>query len=155
MLVSLTQKNQKGETGYRLGMTGAFLDSIVTVHFTPLKATIAYLPWQLNDDNHVDFNFKNKHINANLEARSNESGILLQTQLGKAGNDELHVVLDNIRIQDFLRMSVFAPPLTASVDADLNVGYTQSWIYGGGSIDVSDFTYDLSLIHISEPTRLL
>lgn len=142
MLVSLTQKNQKGETGYRLGMTGAFLDSIVTVHFTPLKATIAYLPWQLNDDNHVDFNFKNKHINANLEARSNESGILLQTQLGKAGNDELHVVLDNIRIQDFLRMSVFAPPLTASVDADLNVGYTQSWIYGGGSIDVSDFTYD-------------
>ena len=51
-------------------------------------------------------------------------------------------MLDNIRIQDFLRMSVFAPPLTASVDADLNVGYTQSWIYGGGSIDVSDFTYD-------------
>ena len=88
MLVSLTQKNQKGETGYRLGMTGAFLDSIVTVHFTPLKATIAYLPRQLNDDNHVDFNFKNKHINANLEARSNESGILPQTQLGKAGNGE-------------------------------------------------------------------
>ncbi len=142
VLLSLTQKNQQGKMGYRLGMTGSLADSTVNVHFTPLKATIAYLPWQFNADNHVDYNLVNHRITADLQAASNESSILLQTQNGQRGNDELHAVLKNIRVQDFLRMSLFAPPLTASVDADLNVGYTDSWFYGGGSVGVKDFTYD-------------
>ncbi|MDE6534358.1 MAG: translocation/assembly module TamB [Muribaculaceae bacterium] len=142
ILISLTQKNQKGETGYRLGLTGALADSIATVHFTPLKATIAYLPWTFNEDNHVEYNFADRHIDANLIAESNESSVKLVTQLGKAGNDELRVAIHNLRVQDFLKMSVFAPPLTASVDADLNVGYTQNWLYGGGTLGIKDFTYD-------------
>ncbi len=142
ILLSVTQKNQKGDTGYRLGMTGAVTDSVVSVHFTPLKAMIAYLPWQFNSDNHIDFNLLNHHVNANLSASSKESSILMQTQLGKAGNDEVHLVLNNIKIQDFLRLSVFAPPVTASVNADLNVGYINDWLYGGGSLGISDFTYD-------------
>lgn len=142
VFLSITQKNQKGETGYRLGMTGALADSVVSVHFTPLKATIAYLPWQFNDDNHIDYNIRNMHIDANLTASSNESSILMQTQAGKNGNDELHLVLDNIKIQDFLQLSVFSPPITASVNANLNVGYTNNWLYGGGDIGVTDFTYD-------------
>lgn len=142
VLLSVTQKNQQGETGYRLGMTGAVTDSVVSVHFTPLKAVIAYLPWKFNSDNHIDFNLLNRHINANLMASSKESSILMQTQLGKNNNDEVHLVLNNIKIQDFLRLSVFAPPVTASVDADLTVGYTNDWLYGGGSLGVYDFTYD-------------
>lgn len=141
-LISLTQKNQKGETGYRLGLTAALVDSLATVHFTPLKATVAYLPWSFNDDNHVEYNFSTKRIDANLIAQSNESSIKLVTQTGQAGNDELRVAIHNLKVQDFLKMSVFAPPLTASVDADLNVGYTKSWLYGGGTVGVKDFTYD-------------
>lgn len=142
ILLSVTQKNQQGETGYRLGMTGAVADSVVSVHFTPLKAVIAYLPWKFNSDNHIDLNLLNRHINANLMASSKESSILMQTQLGKNNNDELHLVLNNIKVQDFLRLSVFAPPVSASVNADLTVGYTNDWLYGGGSLGVSDFTYD-------------
>ncbi len=142
LLLSLTQKNQKGKTGYRLGMTASYMDSIATVHFTPLKATIAYLPWQFNADNHVEYNLLSHRIMADLEASSNESSILLKTQNGRRGNDELNLVLKNIHVQDFLQLSLFAPPLTASVDANLNVGYTDSWFYGGGSLQVKDFTYD-------------
>ena len=142
VLLSMTQFNQKGEIGYRLGMTGAVTDSVVSVHFTPLKATIAYMPWKFNDDNHIDYNLLTKRVDANLMANSKESSILMQTQEGKNGNDELHLVLDNIKIQDFLQLSVFAPPVTASVDADLNVGYVNDWLYGGGSLSVTDFTYD-------------
>lgn len=142
VLLSITQRNQKGEIGYRLGMTGAVTDSVASVHFTPLKATIAYLPWKFNSDNHIDYNLHNRHIDANLTAGSKESSILLQTQQGKNGNDEVHLVLDNIKLQDFLRLSVFAPPVTASVDADLNVGYINDWLYGNGSLDISGFTYD-------------
>ena len=90
-------------------MTGAVTDSVVSVHFTPLKATIAYMPWKFNDDNHIDYNLLTKRVDANLMANSKESSILMQTQEGKNGNDELHLVLDNIKIQDFLQLSVFAP----------------------------------------------
>lgn len=141
-LVSLTQKNQKGVTGYRLGFTAALADSLLNIHFTPRKATIAYLPWNLNNDNHVELNIYNMRVNANLMAESNESSIKLQTVVGKRGNDELTVAIQNLKVQDFLRMSVFAPPVTASVSADLKVGYTDNWLYGGGNVAVSDFSYD-------------
>lgn len=142
ILVSLTQKNQKRETGYRLGFTAAMADSTVTVHFTPRKATIAYLPWTFNADNYVDYAIVSHKVNANLMAESNESSIALVTKPGKAGNNELNVDIKNLKVQDFLQMSVFAPPLTAAVDASLRVGYNKNWLYGGGNVDVRDFTYD-------------
>ena len=141
-LVSLTQKNQEGKTGYRLGFTAAVADSVATVHFTPRKATIAYLPWTLNVDNHVDYNLYNYHVDANLLAESNESSIHLLTQKNKKGNDELHAEIKNLHIQDFLQLSVFAPPITASLNANLKVGYTNNWFYGNGNVGVEDFVYD-------------
>lgn len=139
--LSLTQKNIQGETGYRVGLTAGFMPDRVELHFTPLRATIAYLPWNFNPDNHVEYNFNGK-INANLLARSNESSILMMTEPGPDGADQLHVNLDNIRIQDFLKMSVFAPPLTASIDSDIRVSYTGSELNGKGTLSIHDFTYD-------------
>ncbi len=68
--VFLNQQNIQGKTGYRLGLTAAVMDSLVTVHFSPLKATIAYLPWTLNADNHVEYTFADSRIDANLRAQS-------------------------------------------------------------------------------------
>lgn len=142
LMLGLRQQNQKGETGYRLGLTAAFQDSTITVHFTPLKAMIGYIPWTFNSDNSVQVNMNNYHVDANLQATSPKSSILLKTQPGERGNDELHLALTNILLQDFLQLSVFSPPITASLNADLNVGYTEGWIYGTGSVGVHDFTYD-------------
>ncbi len=141
LALSVTQRNIKGEMGYRLGLTAAMLDNAVELHFTPLKATIAYMPWTFNADNHVEYNFNGK-IEANLLAKSNESSILLMTETAADGIDELHVNLDNIKIQDFLKMSVFAPPLTASINSDLRVRYNERELTGKGNIDVRDLTYD-------------
>lgn len=142
LMLGVIQKNQKNETGYRLGLTAAFVDSLVTVHFTPLKATIGYIPWVFNDDNHVDVNLKNFRIDADLMAHSKTSSILLKTEKNSKGNDELHLALDNIKIQDFLQLSLFAPPITADLNVDLNVGYENEWLYGTGNMNVTDFTYD-------------
>lgn len=139
--LSLTQHNIKGEMGYRLGFTAALAEDKVELHFTPLKATIAYLPWSFNADNHVDYSF-NGRINANLLAKSNESSILLMTETAADGVDELHVNLDNIKVEDFLQMSVFAPPITASINSDMRVRYTDKELSGKGTIGITDFTYD-------------
>lgn len=142
LMLGLRQLNQKQEVGYRLGLTAAFQDSVVTVHFTPLKAMIGYIPWTFNSDNSIQVNMKNFHIDADLQASSPKSSILLRTEPGERGNEELHLALDNILIQDFLQLSVFAPPVTAAVDADLRVGYTEGWLYGTGDVGVHNFTYD-------------
>lgn len=140
--VFLTQQNIQGKTGYRLGFTAAVLDSMVSVHFSPLKATIAYLPWTLNADNHVEYTFANSRIDANLRAQSAESSILLLTENNEQGEEELHVNLQNIHIEDFLQMSVFAPPLRASVSADMRVGMKGKAIVGNGTVNVNDFYYN-------------
>ena len=142
LMLGLRQLNQKGETGYRLGLTAAFQDSTVSVHFTPLKAMIGYIPWTFNSDNDINVNLKNFKVNANLLANSPKSSILLKTEPGPDGKDELHLALDNIQIQDFIQLSIFAPPITASLNADLRVGYTEGWLYGTGVVGVHDFTYD-------------
>ena len=142
LMLGLNQKNQTGETGYRLGLTAAFADSLATIHFTPLKAMIGYIPWTFNSDNIIEVNMKNFRIDADLVATSPKSSILLKTEPSAQGNDELHLAMDNIQIQDFLRLPVFAPPITAGLNMDLRVGYYDSWLYGNGQIGITDFTYD-------------
>lgn len=83
----------------------------MTAHITPLKSTIAYLPWTFNSDNFVDLNLQNKHIEANLMAQSAESSILAKTQKTDADKEELYVKIDNLHIEDFLRMWALAPPM--------------------------------------------
>ena len=142
LMLGLKQQNQKGEIGYRLGLTAAFADSVITVHFTPLKAMIGYIPWTFNSDNDVEVNVKNFKIDANLKAESAKSSIILKTEPGQYGKDELHLALDNIQVQDFLNLSVFAPPIKADLDVDLKLGYYDSWLYGTGLVGIHNFTYD-------------
>lgn len=138
----LNQKNLAGETGYRLGLTAALSDSTISVHFSPLKATIAYMPWKLNADNHIDYAFDGSDINANLVATSKESGIRMKTETLENGDNEFYLNLDNIHIEDFLRMSALAPPITASVNSDLRVRIHDKAILGNGDINIRNFTYD-------------
>lgn len=138
----LVQHNIKNKMGYRVGFTASVADSIMSVRFTPLKATIAYMPWKFNTDNYVDFNIKNMKLQANLLASSDESSILLRTEPDGNGTDALHLNLKNIHVQDFLQMALNAPPVKATVNSDLNVSYNGRALLGKGNLDISDLIFD-------------
>lgn len=138
----LTQKDIENRVGYKIGLTASMVDSIVSLHFTPLSLSIAYLPWELNEDNYIDYNIVSKKVDANLLAKSNESSILLQTEPNLKGNDELHMKLDHIKIEDFLNLSIFAPPVSGCVDSDLRVLYADGGLSGSGSVEMHDFIYN-------------
>ncbi len=138
----LVQHNIKKKIGYRLGFTASLADSIVSLRFTPLKSTIAYLPWKFNMDNYVDFNINNMKLDANLEASSDESSILMRSEKDENGNDGLHLNLKNIKVQDFLQMALNAPPVKATVNSDINVRYNGKALWGKGSLNINDFTYE-------------
>lgn len=145
----LTQQNIQGKTGYKLGVTGAMQDSLVSVHLTPLKSMIAYMPWSINDDNFIDYNIYNNKIQANLQAQSAESSILLRTEPTDSiapDMEKLHLKLDNIKIQDFLSMSMTAPPIKGAVNSDLTVLYNGKALFGKGTLGVKDLTYEKSRV---------
>ncbi len=138
----LVQHNIKKKMGYRLGFTASVADSILSVRFTPLKATIAYLPWTFNLDNYVDFNILSQKLQANLEASSDQSSILLRSEKNEKGQDNLHLNLTNIKVEDFLHMMLNPPPVKALVNSDINVRYTGRALVGKGNLDISDFYYE-------------
>ncbi len=138
----LVQHNIKNKMGYRLGFTASLADSIMSLRFTPLKATIAYLPWTFNLDNYIDVNMKSLKLNANLEASSDKSSILLRTEKNEQGLDNLHLNLTNIQVADFTHMMLNPPPVTASVNSDIKVRYTGKALVGKGTLNINDFYYD-------------
>lgn len=139
----LNQKNLRGQTGYRLGFTATLQDSLLSVHFTPSAATIAYMPWEINLDNAITYNLRDD-FSANVKASSNNSSVEILTKPDAKGRKTLYVNLDNLRVQDFLKMSLYAPPLTASVDSHLTLRYIPSRrvFIGSGDLGVRDFSYD-------------
>ncbi len=138
----LVQHNIKKKMGYRLGFTASGADSVLSLRFTPLKATIAYLPWTFNLDNYIDYTFTNQKINANLEAKSDRSSILMRTEVNENGKDNLHINLTNIQVEDFLHMALNPPPVKATVNSDINVRYTGRALVGKGKLDITDLYYD-------------
>lgn len=138
----LVQHNIKKKMGYRVGFTASMADSVMSLRFTPLKATIAYLPWTFNLDNYIDYTFTDRKVNANLEAKSDQSSILLKTEPSAQGYDNLHINLKNIRVEDFTHMMINPPPVRASVNSDINVRYTGRALVGKGNLDISDFYFD-------------
>jgi hypothetical protein len=142
----LTQQNIKDEIGYRIGLTAALVDSVASVHITPLKATIAYMPWSINDDNYIDFNLYSKKLDANLTASSKESSIMVKTEPDEDGIDQHRLKIDNLKIEDFIGMWAFAPPVTGAINADLKLAYDGSKFSGKGALGVQKLTYEKKTI---------
>lgn len=142
----LNQWNIKGEQGYKIGLTAALMDSVVTLHITPLNSIIGYLPWTFNNDNFIDLNLLSKHIEANLQAMSAESSILAKTQIGRNGKEELNVKIDNLHIQDFLNMLATAPPIKGDLNTDLHIIYDNRRFMGGGTVGFNNFYYEKTRI---------
>ena len=138
----LVQHNIKNNMGYRLGFTASVADSVLSLRFTPLKATIAYMPWTFNLDNYIDYTITNMKIAANLEASSSNSSILLRTEKNEKGQDNLHLNLKNIKVEDFTHMMLNPPPVRASINSDVTVRYTGKALVGKGSLGINDLIYD-------------
>lgn len=142
----LNQRNVKGETGYRLGFTGAFNDSTVTVHFTPLKATIGYLPWSFNDDNYLRYDFKER-FEGNILAQSANSKIHFYSgETDASANPQLHVDIENLHIADFTSMIIGMPDVDGYLNTKMVVGYDNQRFTGQGRLGVADLVYNQSRV---------
>ena len=139
--IYLRQQNAAGEIGYKLGLTAQMVDSVLSLHLTPDDTRIAYKSWEINPDNYIKLG-PGKRIGADLEASSGTSSIALHTTEGSDSLPGLDVDIRNLLIQDFLQMSLTAPPITGAINSKMHLVYRGTAVTGNGNIGVQNLTYN-------------
>lgn len=145
----VNQRNISGEQGFYIGMTAAFTDTTVNVRVVPAAPVIAYQKWKLNTDNSISFNFDTKHVDANLKLTNGKSLAHIYTDHRAAHADstasdvqeDLVIRLSDIRLQDWLSISPFAPPVRGDLGADLRIHWDHGILMGKGTAGLTDLYY--------------
>lgn len=145
--IYIEQRNVRNEVGYSLGLKGLMPDStLAEFSLTPLSPIIGYKPWKINDDNFLTYNFLTKRLGANIDARSAESRIQLTANPNISDNDsihddDIHLNISDIHLQDWLKLNPFAPPIAGDVNAALNLKVGRSKADGSGTLMLKNLSY--------------
>lgn len=133
----LQQHDITGEQGYDVGAAAELIDSVLTMRLEPLDPTIAYKPWTVNDDNYLSWNFDTSVLDANLHLESAASGVDVFTDAG-----DLNLNLRNIRVEEWVNLNPFAPPMRGSLNADMRLSHRPGSLSGSGDFSLTDFYYN-------------
>ncbi len=140
------QKNRQGQMGFRIGSQADFLDDRLQLTFFPQNPIIGFETWSLNEDNFFAYHY-NKHFDANIALVHNDKHLIVETR----HNDEHHnlshqeallVDMKGMEIAPWLALSPFAPQITGSISADLQVGFPTQSIEVDGELGIDNFYYD-------------
>lgn len=141
--VFMRQSDIKGKIGYRFGATAEIADSIVKVSFVPYTPVIGYKDWSINSDNFISLNLSEKHLDANLLMKSDESSIHLYT----VHNDSIHhqedinLKISDIKLSEWLSLNPFAPQIKGDLNADIRLSSDHGQLTGKGTIGLNEFFY--------------
>ncbi len=146
MSIFFKQENIKGEKGFNIGMNASLVDSLLTVRFVPLKPMIAYKPWAINKDNFLSYDLTTHHIDADLNLSNGDSYVKIFTahadgEASEHGQEDVKVEISQIKLQDWLSINPFAPPIKGSLSADLKFRYDKPMITGNGTVSLADLYY--------------
>lgn len=151
MSLRARQRNIDSIVGYDLGLQASFADSTLTANIKPYTPVIGYKNWTVNEDNYIKYNFPHKHIDANLHMQGDKSSIALYTAHdGKHEhghdineNDDIILKLTDIRIQDWIAINPWAPPMEGNLSADLRLEWDGGTsINGNGNVGLEGFYYN-------------
>ncbi len=139
----LTQSNIAGKQGFDVGLRADVVDSVATLHLTPLDQVIGYQPWKVNEDNFISYNIATRHVDANLVMTGGKSRLSVQTEHvdGSEGQEDLCINLSDIHIADWVSINPFAPPVKGDVNAAVRLRNVEGNLNGVGDVSVDNFYY--------------
>lgn len=145
----LKQSNIKNEQGFHIGFNANVSDCTVTMRLVPYSPIIAYKKWNINKDNSLSYNFITKHFDSNVELMSDSSAVRIFTEhceltdslVASNPQEDIILQLNNIRLQDWLSISPFAPPVMANLNADMRFRLESDEITGKGVLEARDLYY--------------
>ena len=147
--LNLHQRNIKGDTGFKFGtILTVTNDSIATLRLSPLDPVINYHDWQINAGNFITYNFKTRHLDADLRMKDDISRLALYTEhvhsndSTKHNNDEdLILQVFDIQLQDWLAINPFAPAIKGNLSAGMRINYEDKRLTGEGTVSLTDLIY--------------
>ncbi len=143
--VFINQKNIKDENGFKIGLNASIDSSVVTARLVPYTPVIAYKKWSLNKDNFLSYNIDTKHLDADIDLSGNNSFLKIFTSHPDDGADgeqeDLMVEVSRIKLQDWLSINPFAPPVKGDLSANLRFRYEEPVLTGNGTVSLSDLYY--------------
>lgn len=139
------QENIKEETGYSFGSVVTMpAENTFRLSFVPYHPVIGYKDWEINRDNFLSYNIKTGHIDANVDLHSATSSLKLFTvHSADSIHEALQIQATDIKIQDWMAINPFAPPMTGDLSADiaLQLGEKFKSIDGKGTVGLKNFYY--------------
>ena len=154
-------KDIKQRTGYHFGTHADLNDSVVRVNiFTP-KPLIGYKEWQVNDDNYVLYDYKNKHLDANLLLEGGNSGTInlftnhVESEEHEHGQEEVNLQVKNLKIEEWLSMFPFAPDMSGELSTDMQISYRGDQFWGEGKSSLKNFKYEGETVGDFDLTALM
>lgn len=144
----VNQHNIKDEQGFFIGLGASMTDSIAQVKLVPFNPVIAYQKWTLNPDNEIKFNFIDKHLDANLKLTNGKSLVRIYTEHDDStarnenhGQEDVIIQLSQIKLQDWLSISPFSPPIKGDLGADMRFRWDKEHITGKGNVALNELYY--------------
>ena len=140
----MRQSNIRNEIGYRFGTMANIEDSTLNVSFVPYNPVIGYKEWNINDGNLLSFDFRHRHLDADLLMKSDESLIHLFTEHVDSiiEQEDLNLKVENIKIADWIALNPYAPKIKGDLYADMKVRYNErQQIEGFGKASLKEFYF--------------
>jgi len=147
--INLKQRNIKDKVGFDLGaMIKVNPDSTMTLRFDNLAPVVNYRQWSVNADNFIKYDFRHRHLDADVRMKSDVSRIALYTEhandtaIANHGHDEdLILQVFDIQLQDWMSINPFAPPVKGNLSAGMRINWEDTHLTGSGTVALTDFLY--------------
>ena len=139
----LHQQNIRGETGYRLGCNARIDEDEVKARLFGEDPVIGYRHWTFNEDNYVNLDLRSRMLDANLALKSDSSSVeLLTTRLPGDSTENVQLIIDNLRLEEWTRIVPMLDKTSGMVNANIDINWDGTNADGDGVIDIKDFVYN-------------
>ena len=139
----LHQQNINQETGYRLGCNARLADDEIRMRLFGKDPVIGYRHWTFNEDNYLNVDYRTRMIDANLHLKSDSSSVeLLTTRLPGDSTENVQLVVDNLRLEEWTRIVPMLDNTSGTMNANIDINWDGTNADGDGTIDIKDFVYN-------------
>ena len=140
----LKQYNIEGKEGYNIGAMLQMGDSIARIELFPENPIIGYKKWNINNDNYVEYNVKNRHIDADVSMVNESSLLEIYTEHNESLSsyqEDIILKIKDFNLTEWIAFNPYAHPIKGLISADVKVNWGDGRLNGNGSALLEDLMY--------------
>lgn len=139
----LTQRNISGNEGYNIGAVAHVGEELVRMELFPETPIIGYKQWTINDDNFIEYNMTNNHVDANVSMTNATSEVNIYTEHTDSSSHQEDVIIKvkDLKLSEWLAINPYGPPVKGDVSADMRINWGEGRLNGDGVVSLNELFY--------------